>query len=166
MRPKLVPELFCSDLDQSLRFYRDLLGFQILYDRPESRFAFLHRDGAEMMLCQPHTQDRLWPKAELEKPYGRGVNLEIQVTDVDKLHAAVVSADKIAFCHLRRGGIGAKLTKWECANLRCRIQTGISFVSRKTSAPVRCVRPPVDARDPDLDGDDQRGTTNGFAWTS
>jgi catechol 2,3-dioxygenase-like lactoylglutathione lyase family enzyme len=51
MRPKLVPELFCSDLDQSLRFYRGLLGFEILYDRPEGRFAFLHRDGAEIMIC-------------------------------------------------------------------------------------------------------------------
>jgi hypothetical protein len=30
MRPKLVPELICSDLDQSLQFYLGLLGFRIL----------------------------------------------------------------------------------------------------------------------------------------
>jgi lactoylglutathione lyase len=92
MRPKLVPELICSDFDRSLHFYRGLLGFQVLYDRPEDRFALLHRDGAEIMLEQPHTQDRLWPNAELEKPYGRGVNFEIEITDVDNLHAAIVGA--------------------------------------------------------------------------
>jgi catechol 2,3-dioxygenase-like lactoylglutathione lyase family enzyme len=91
-RPKLVPELICSDLDQSLQFYLGLLRFQILYARPEDRFAFLHRDGAEIMLEQPHIQDRLWPRAELTKPFGRGVNFQIQVSDVGELHDAVVGA--------------------------------------------------------------------------
>jgi catechol 2,3-dioxygenase-like lactoylglutathione lyase family enzyme len=100
MRPKLVPELFCSDLDQSLSFYRGLLGFQILYDRPEDRFAFLQREGAEIMLCQPLTQDRLWPKAKMKKPFGRGINLEIQVTDVDILHAAIIDAEFDCFLPL------------------------------------------------------------------
>jgi lactoylglutathione lyase len=100
MRPKLVPELFCSDLDQSLSFYRGLLGFQILYDRPEDRFAFLQREGAEIMLCQPLTKDRLWPKAEMKKPFGRGINLEIQVTNVDILHAAIIDAGLDCFLPL------------------------------------------------------------------
>jgi hypothetical protein len=69
-----------------------LLGFRVLYTRPEERFAFLDLGGAELMLEQPHTKDRLWPKAELTKPFGRGVNFEIQVPDVDKLHAILVSA--------------------------------------------------------------------------
>ena len=50
MRPRLVPELHCSDLDKSLAFYVGLLGFRILYDRPEDRFAYLDRSGAELML--------------------------------------------------------------------------------------------------------------------
>jgi lactoylglutathione lyase len=92
MPPKLVPELICSDLEQSLQFYLGLLGFRILYARPEERFAFVDRDGAEIMLEQPYTRDRLWPQAELRKPFGRGVNFEIQVSDVDKLHFTVVAA--------------------------------------------------------------------------
>jgi lactoylglutathione lyase len=100
MRAILVPELICSDLDQSLRFYRELLGFQILYDRPEHRFAFLDRDGAQIMLVQPLTHDRLWPKAELTNPYGRGANLEIQVSDVDSLHSAIVVAGMDCFLPL------------------------------------------------------------------
>jgi hypothetical protein len=35
------------------------------------------------MLEQPHRHDRLWPKAELVQPYGRGVNFEIKVLNVD-----------------------------------------------------------------------------------
>jgi len=100
MRPRLVPELICSNLDRSLQFYRGLLGFRILYARPDERFAFLDLDGAEIMLEQPHTRDRLWPKAELTKPFGRGVNFEIQVSDVDKLHSAIVAAGMECFLPL------------------------------------------------------------------
>lgn len=102
MRPTLVPELICSDFRRSLHFYQELLGFQILYDRPEDRFALLHRDGAEIMLEQPHTQDRLWPKAELKKPFGRGVNFEIHVSDLDELHSAIVSAGIECFLPLEQ----------------------------------------------------------------
>ena len=100
MRPRLVPELICSDLDRSLPFYRDLLGFRILYARLEERFVFLERDGAELMLEQPLDHDRLWPKAELAKPFGRGVNFEIQVSNVDHLHAAVRGAGLECFLPL------------------------------------------------------------------
>jgi catechol 2,3-dioxygenase-like lactoylglutathione lyase family enzyme len=100
MRPKLVPELICSNLDQSLQFYLGSLGFRILYARPEERFALVDRDGAEIMLEQPHTRDRLWPRAELRKPFGRGVNFEIHVSDIDKLHSTVVAAGIECFLQL------------------------------------------------------------------
>jgi hypothetical protein len=53
-----IPELICSDLGLSLAFYR-LLGFTIKYSRPRERFAYLTRDGADLMLEQPATRDRL-----------------------------------------------------------------------------------------------------------
>lgn len=92
MRPKLVPELICSDLPRSLAFYGGLLGFRILYERPEDRFVFLERDGAELMLEQPLTRDRLWPRCELSRPFGRGMNLELQVPDVATVHASIIAA--------------------------------------------------------------------------
>jgi lactoylglutathione lyase len=91
-RPKLVPELICSDFKRSLAFYTELLGFSVGYARPEDRFANLERDGAVLMLEQSLTRDRLWPKADLSPPYGRGINLEIAVKDVAALEAAVRSA--------------------------------------------------------------------------
>lgn len=90
---RLVPELICSDLDASVAFYR-LLGFRIRYDRPEERFAYLEREGAELMLEQPWHQDRLYPRAELVHPYGRGINLTIDVDDVARLHAAIRSTGR------------------------------------------------------------------------
>lgn len=87
----MTPELICSDVRSSLAFYR-MLGFRIVYDRPQERFAYLERDGAELMLEQPRSRDRLHPRAPLEHPYGRGVNLSVEVDDVDALYAAVLAA--------------------------------------------------------------------------
>ncbi len=92
MRAKLVPEFVCSNFAESLRFYTELLGFRVLYSRPEERFAYLERDGAEMMLEQSVGKDRLWPRAELVFPFGRGINFQIQVADAEHLYAAVQAA--------------------------------------------------------------------------
>ena len=92
MRAKLVPELVCSNFAESLRFYTGLLGFRVLYSRPEERFAYLERDGAELMLEQSVSKDRLWPRAELAYPFGRGINFQIQVADAERLHAAILAA--------------------------------------------------------------------------
>ena len=100
MRPKLVPELICSNFADSLRFYTELLGFRVRYSRPEQRFAYLERDGAELMLEQPIGKDRLWPRAELAQPFGRGVNFQIEVSDAERLHTTVLAAGVAIFLPL------------------------------------------------------------------
>jgi catechol 2,3-dioxygenase-like lactoylglutathione lyase family enzyme len=92
MRAKLVPELVCSNFTESHRFYTELLGFRVLYSRPQERFAYLERDGAELMLEQSVSPDRLSPRAELAYPFGRGINFQIQVSDVERLHAVILAA--------------------------------------------------------------------------
>ena len=87
---KLVPELICSDLAGSLHFYTDVAGFRVLYERPEERFVFLDREGAQLMLEQP--VGRAFLAGELSHPYGRGINLQIEVRDVDVLHARVAAS--------------------------------------------------------------------------
>lgn len=84
---KLVPELVCSDFERSLRFYTEVLGFEVVYARPEERFAYLDREGAQVMLEQP--TGRAFVNGDLAQPYGRGVNFEIEVSDVDALHEHV-----------------------------------------------------------------------------
>ena len=85
----LVPELQVSDFDRSLAFYRDVLGFEILYLRVDERFAFLDREGAQMMIEQTVDPERKWNTADLAAPFGRGINFQIRVGDVDALHASL-----------------------------------------------------------------------------
>jgi lactoylglutathione lyase len=77
-----------------------LLGFRVRYSRPEQRFAYLERDGAELMLEQPIGKDRLWPRAELAQPFGRGVNFQIEVSDAERLHTTVLAAGVAIFLPL------------------------------------------------------------------
>ncbi|MCC7273307.1 MAG: VOC family protein [Alphaproteobacteria bacterium] len=89
---RLVPELYCSDIGRSLAFYTGVLGFEVRFARPAERFAYLDRDGAELMLEQTVDPARTWLAGPLEHPYGRGINFQIAADDVDALHAAVVAA--------------------------------------------------------------------------
>jgi len=90
-RPALVPELSITALPTSLAFWRDLLGFRVLYDRPEQGFAAIERDGVEFMLEEYETgpSERCWDTGPREKPYGRGINFEITASDTDVLLAAL-----------------------------------------------------------------------------
>jgi catechol 2,3-dioxygenase-like lactoylglutathione lyase family enzyme len=92
MQP-LVPELYVSDIATSLSFYVDILGFSISYQRLEEQFAYLALGDAELMIEQPNS--RQWLLAPLEHPYGRGINLQISVSNVSTLHAKL-ACHKIA----------------------------------------------------------------------
>lgn len=87
---RLVPELIVSDIGSSVEFYTRLLGFDVMFDRPEERFAYLDRQGAQLMLEQP--TNRSFLLGDLQFPYGRGMNLQIEVDDLDALYDSVVKA--------------------------------------------------------------------------
>lgn len=89
---KITPELDVSNLIQSLNFYTQIIGFQITFERSEEKFAFLDLDGAALMLEEAAGPGRRFRTAPLERPYGRGMNLQIEVADVDSIHARVVAA--------------------------------------------------------------------------
>ena len=82
---ELIPELYCSDFEKSVHFYTALAGFSVVYSRPEERFAFLEREGAQLMIEQMTTPESTWLAGTPEYPYGRGMNLQIRVSDVQKL---------------------------------------------------------------------------------
>jgi catechol 2,3-dioxygenase-like lactoylglutathione lyase family enzyme len=92
---KLVPELKVSDLETSLRFWHDLLGFSVHYNRPEEGFAFLDRDGAQVMLHQDNRGPRpgVLITGEMQRPFGRGINFEIDANDLTPILEAVAAAN-------------------------------------------------------------------------
>ena len=90
---RLVPELDVASLQYSLAFYVDELGFTLVFERPEEKFARIAREGAELMLEEAAGPGRRFRIASLEYPFGRGINLQILVPDVDVTYAAVLASD-------------------------------------------------------------------------
>ena len=80
--PGLVPELAVTDYEASKRFWCDLVGFSLRYERPEEGFGYLVLGSAHLMLDQINW-GRTWATGALEAPLGRGINLEIQVASLD-----------------------------------------------------------------------------------
>lgn len=79
----LVPELAVSDWRTSRHFYCDIIGFSVRYERPEEGFSYLELGDAELMIDQIGIgRDFTRDEAPLEKPFGRGLNLQILVPDV------------------------------------------------------------------------------------
>ena len=79
----LIPELYVSNLEESLRFYVKALGFRIEYRREESKFAFLSLQGSQIMLEERSIGQ--WETGLLERPFGRGINFQIKVPQIAPL---------------------------------------------------------------------------------
>jgi len=89
--PDLVPELLVEDLERSLAFWCGLCGFSVRYSRPEEGFAYLVRGGSHVMLDRIGA-GRDWITGPLERPLGRGLDLQIRVDDADAVAVALRDA--------------------------------------------------------------------------
>lgn len=78
----LIPEIVVSDLGISLDFWKGLIGFRTAYERAADGFAFLHLGAAQIMLARRAGMAR-WLPAELIPPFGRGLNLQVTLDDLD-----------------------------------------------------------------------------------
>jgi catechol 2,3-dioxygenase-like lactoylglutathione lyase family enzyme len=86
---KLVPELLVSEYEISRDFYVRVIGFGVRYERPEEKFSYLDLDGAALMIEQ---ETEFWATATREKPYGRGINLQIEVDAIDPILTRLADA--------------------------------------------------------------------------
>jgi catechol 2,3-dioxygenase-like lactoylglutathione lyase family enzyme len=79
---KLIPELSVKDINKSKEFYLEILEFQLVYEHIEEKFAFISLNGAQIMIeeCNGH-----WQTGELEYPYGRGINFQIGVENIESI---------------------------------------------------------------------------------
>ena len=83
----LIPELSVTDIEKSKRFYINILGFKIEYEREENKFIFISLDNCQLMLEQINDN---WNVGEMAYPFGRGINLEMTVSDVSSLYHRVL----------------------------------------------------------------------------
>lgn len=95
----LVPELLVRDFARSLDFYCRVLGFEVAYQRPEHRFAYLRLGEAQLMLEEDDGEASEWRVEPLEAPFGRGLNLSIRCADA----LALIGRIEAAGVPLRRG---------------------------------------------------------------
>lgn len=79
---KLIPELSVSNLEKSIEFYTKIIGFKIDFKRDESNFAQISFQGSQMMIEEVNNR---WNTGELEIPFGRGINLQIEVQNVQSI---------------------------------------------------------------------------------
>jgi catechol 2,3-dioxygenase-like lactoylglutathione lyase family enzyme len=94
--PALVPELLVTDIARSIDFWCGLCGFELLYSRPEERFAYIARGSAHLML-EEIGAGRNWITAPLDAPLGRGINFQIGVENAAAIATALTSGGVTLF---------------------------------------------------------------------
>jgi catechol 2,3-dioxygenase-like lactoylglutathione lyase family enzyme len=77
----LSVNLLVRDVAQSLAFYTDVLGFQVLYHDVD--FAALEREGTRFQLHADHTYDEMPWAPRLREPGKRGLGAEIRILGID-----------------------------------------------------------------------------------
>lgn len=79
---KMVPELTVFNFEKSLKFYTDVLGFEIMFTR--EGFAYLDQEGVQIMLEQYHEDG--WNVGRLEPPLGRGINFQMEFENIESIY--------------------------------------------------------------------------------
>ncbi|MFY2824528.1 VOC family protein [Ruegeria sp. MALMAid1280] len=89
----LVPELWCTDFEESMKFYTESIGFEVVQQRGHDPHAYISLNQAQIMLAH-WTIDGGWepwhPKP-MERPFGRGINFQFLVHNVQGLYDRICS---------------------------------------------------------------------------
>src|SRR5213593_1634541 len=88
---KLTPNLMVEDVNRTIAFYKDVLGFQLLATVPETGqfgWAMMKRDNVEIMFQSRASLSEEIPLFS-EKAVGGSLTLYIDVEDVQSMYAAV-----------------------------------------------------------------------------
>ena len=86
----LIPELTVSDINRSLSFYLNILLFKLEYERVEDKFAFISKEESQIMLEERNGN---WETGNLSYPFGRGINLQMAMNNIDELYKNVNAND-------------------------------------------------------------------------
>ncbi len=88
---RVVPELYCTNITESVSYFTQILGFTVKYERPDEHFAYLTRDGVDLMFEGLSGDSRKWLTGELNVPFGRGINFQWDVLNIDQLYLEVMA---------------------------------------------------------------------------
>ncbi len=91
MLKKLTPNLMVEDIAQTLAFYTDILGFQVVMTLPEQEpfdFAIVQRDCVELMFQSRSSLSENVP-ALTGSPIGASQTFYIEVSGIRELYEAL-----------------------------------------------------------------------------
>lgn len=97
---QMIPELDIFDLEESLHFYKDLIGFKVIYDREEDKFVFLQFENVQFMIQEIDKENNKWQTGKLEYPLGVGINFQIDVTNIDEIYNRLKEANYKIFVEM------------------------------------------------------------------
>ncbi len=97
---QMIPEFDVFNLEDSLHFYVDLIGFHVEYDRPEDKFAFLQFGDVQFMIQEIDSENMKWNTGELKYPLGIGINFQIDVTNIDEIYDRLKKDDYEIFVQM------------------------------------------------------------------
>lgn len=96
----MVPELTVLNYKESLYFYTNVLGFAIKYQRKNPEFAYLVYEKQVQLMIEAYHETG-WDTGELEYPLGRGINLQIEVTNVESIISSLKKRNYSLFRELK-----------------------------------------------------------------
>ncbi len=85
---KTIPELDVTDLRETIKFY-NICGFKVEYDRKEDKFVFMSLGEIQFMFCELKDVNK-WETGKLEYPFGRGINFQLEVDNVDEIYTNLI----------------------------------------------------------------------------
>ena len=94
----MIPELTVADIERTREFYVGVLQFKVEYERPENKFIFLSYEDIQMMFEQENGHGSV---GALEYPFGRGINFEMTVSDVEAVYKRLSDAGIIPFREMK-----------------------------------------------------------------
>lgn len=97
---QMIPEFDVFSLDETLHFYVDLIGFKVVYDRPEDKFAFLELEDVQIMVQEIDPDSSKWDTGTLDYPLGRGINFQIDVKNIDQIYNKLKEANYKIFVEM------------------------------------------------------------------
>ena len=83
---QMIPEFDVFNLDDSLHFYIDLIGFHKVYERNEDKFAFLQLENVQLMIQEIDKENSKWKTGELKYPLGVGINFQIDLKNITNIY--------------------------------------------------------------------------------
>lgn len=86
----LVPELVVNNYAASKKFYMEVFGFSLLFERLEDNFGYFDINGAQVMLLQ--TPGAALYQVDRPGPNGKGLHFQVEMASIAELLARLQAA--------------------------------------------------------------------------